>query len=194
MPASVVRGVRGQEITRCINSMGPPPFGNGNSKVPGREEHGDLRRLDEANPATSMGPPPCGSGNVYQVRLVLNKRIQRASMGPPPFGSGDVQMSLCNRPRQRSFNEAIFLRSRRGPAASGRRHRSTPQLGCAYVVWSSTGRLQSRPNARAVSPELVEGRAIRIRSWFDPSASSGLTTNGFSATLQSSCGPAGRVF
>ena len=45
-----------------------------------------------------------------------------------------------------------------------------------------TGRLQSHANSLSVSPEPVEGRAGRIRRWFDK-----LTTNGFSETLQSSC-------
>ena len=44
------------------------------------------------------------------------------------------------------------------------------------------GRLQSRSSAGTVIPELVEGRVVRILSWFDR-----LITNGFSRTLQSSC-------
>ena len=61
-------------------------------------------------------------------------------------------------------------------------------MGCQLMIPNAIALLgQPRTIAMSskcptVSPELVEGRVIRTSSWFD-----GLTTNGFSATLQSYC-------
>ena len=85
-------------------SMGPPPFGDGNSWRARRTstrttlQWGHRLSAMETCPSTwrppcgacaSMGPPPFGDGN--QATDKGNKKENVASMGPPPFGDGNVK-------------------------------------------------------------------------------------------------------
>ena len=64
-----------------VASMGPPPFGDGNS-VTSFSVDGPLGH------AASMGPPPFGDGN--WLRHVRIGDHHFPSMGPPPFGDGNT--------------------------------------------------------------------------------------------------------
>ena len=96
---------------RAEASMGPPPFGSGNTLTP---PSGD-EYLD-----ASMGPPPFGSGN----RLVDHRHtlLALASMGPPPFGSGNQALGVL---------EHVQVRASMGPPPFGSGNGS---LRLAYVA------------------------------------------------------------
>ena len=108
---------------------------------------------------------------------------------------GDAYTCVLGNPQPDAVsNPGADLRpSRHSDTNSHARERGVDRVCSLYAPQfqggphSGPGRLQSRARALAVSPEPVEGQAGRIRRWFDPSASSGLTTNGFSRTLQSPC-------
>ena len=66
-------------VGRSAPSMGPPPFGDGNTE--------EIRSAFVGT-APSMGPPPFGDGNALTVRGVA--LFDEPSIGPPPFGDGNV--------------------------------------------------------------------------------------------------------
>ena len=84
-------------------SMGPPPFGDGNTTVgySGRPSSGTFngatafrrwKPVLQPGPALRgvlppMGPPPFGDGN--RPGRISGLRLKLPSMGPPPFGDGN---------------------------------------------------------------------------------------------------------
>ena len=87
-------------------SMGPPPFGSGNSgrvvgicwtvfqlqwghRLSAVETSLNIFFAHCGHANASMGPPPFGSGNNLPA-ISIAADLNRASMGPPPFGSGNA--------------------------------------------------------------------------------------------------------
>ena len=99
------RRIRGGPWIR-LASMGPPPFGSGNSgrvvgicwtvfqlqwghRLSAVETSLNIFFAHCGHANASMGPPPFGSGNNLPA-ISIAADLNRASMGPPPFGSGNA--------------------------------------------------------------------------------------------------------
>ena len=83
LSAMETRTERFSIVSSKVPSMGPPPFGDGNSSGGGRR-----RRW----PCPSMGPPPFGDGNDELLELIT--ALSNPSMGPPPFGDGNLPWTV----------------------------------------------------------------------------------------------------